>query len=176
MAACGFGALMKTTLLWMVIAALAAVIPSSGLCLDLPTGKVVLTIRGVGVKNANVGDTAQFDMPMLEALAGRTAEVRTPWFKDVSTFSGPYLRSVLEAAGVTGTMLRVNAINDYSSDIPVKDAELDVIIATRLEGKPMSVRDKGPMILIYPFDLDADLYREKYFSRSVWQIDEIEVR
>lgn len=176
MNACEFGAPMKKTLLSSMIAALAAVMPSDGLCLDLPTGKVVLTIRGVGLKNANVGDTAQFDMTMLESLAGRTAEVRTPWFKGVSIFSGPYLRSVLEAAGATGTMLRISAINDYSSDIPVEDSEMDVIIATRLEGKPMSVRDKGPMILIYPFDLEADLYREKYFSRSVWQIDEIEVR
>ena len=45
----------------------------------------------------------------------------------------------------------------------------------KLDGKPMSIRDKGPLMLVYPFDLDADLYNEKYFSRSVWQIKEIEV-
>jgi hypothetical protein len=167
---------MKTILLTAVIAALAAAMPSNGICLDLPTEKVVLTIRGDGVRNTNVGDTAQFDMPMLDALEGRTAVVDTPWIKGTSTFSGPYLRSVLKAAGVTGTTLRVSAINDYSSDIPLEDAELDVILATRLGGKPMSVRDKGPIFLVYPFDLQPDLYMEKYFSRSVWQINEIEVR
>lgn len=59
--------------------------------------------------------------------------------------------------------------------LPVEDAKLDTIFATKLDGKLMSVRDKGPLMLVYPFDLDADLYNEKYFSRSVWQIKEIEV-
>ena len=39
----------------------------------------------------------------------------------------------------------------------------------------MSIRDKGPLMLVYPFDLDQSLFNEKYFSRSVWQIKEIEV-
>lgn len=29
--------------------------------------------------------------------------------------------------------------------------------------------------MIYPFDKNHELYNEKYFSRSVWQIKEIEV-
>jgi hypothetical protein len=39
----------------------------------------------------------------------------------------------------------------------------------------MSVRDKGPLFLVYPFDKDQGLFNEKYFSRSVWQIKDIEV-
>lgn len=159
-----------------MIAVLACLAPTSALCLDLPTEKVVLTIHGKDIKNANVGDTAQFDIPMLEKLAGRTATVDTPWMKGISTFSGPYLRSVLEAAGAEGTIVKITAINDYSSEVPIEDAAMDVILATRLEGNLMSVRDKGPMFLIYPFDRDSSLYTEKYFNRSVWQIDEIEVR
>ncbi len=45
----------------------------------------------------------------------------------------------------------------------------------KLNDQPMSVRDKGPLFLVYPFDLNPELYNEKYFSRSVWQIKEIEV-
>jgi len=59
--------------------------------------------------------------------------------------------------------------------VPADDAKLDTILATKLDGKLMSVRDKGPLMLVYPFDLDQGLYNEKYFSRSVWQIKEIEV-
>ena len=39
----------------------------------------------------------------------------------------------------------------------------------------MSIRDKGPIFMIYPFDKNPELYNEKYFSRSVWQIKSIEV-
>ena len=75
--------------------------------------------------------------------------------------------------------LRLNgrAQQDFliDADVPAEDAKLDTILATKIDGKPMSIRDKGPLMLVYPFDLDADLYNEKYFSRSVWQIKEIEV-
>ena len=91
-------------------------------------------------------------------------------------FTGPLLRSVLEAAGAKGSTLTIKALNDYAAKIPMEDATtLDTILATRMDGQLMSVRDKGPLFLIYPFDLDSGLYNEKYFARSVWQIKEIEV-
>ncbi len=88
----------------------------------------------------------------------------------------PYLRAVLAAAGASGKKLVVKALNDYASDVPFEDAQkLDTILAVRMNGEEMSVREKGPVFLIYPFDKDKSLYNEKYFSRSVWQIKEIEV-
>lgn len=145
-------------------------------CLDSPKGKVVLTITG-HVSHANVGDTAQFDLPMLEALAGRSGSMETPWTEGTVKFSGPLLRSVLEAAGADGANLKVVALNDYAADVPLADAyDLDTILATRMNDAPMNVREKGPLFLVYPFDLKPETYNEKYFSRSVWQIKSIEVR
>jgi hypothetical protein len=159
-----------------IIAALlaSALTATAALALEAPTGPVVLTVKGK-ISNTNAGDTAQFDMAMLEKLKGRKGEMETPWTEGKVTFEGPLLREVLAAAGATGTSLKVRALNDYAADVPADDAKLDTILANKLDGKPMSVRDKGPLMLVYPFDLDADLYNEKYFSRSVWQIKEIEV-
>ncbi|MGE6739308.1 molybdopterin-dependent oxidoreductase [Allorhizobium pseudoryzae] len=146
------------------------------LALDAPKGPVILTIRGT-LASPNVGGTAQFDLAMLESLAGRTAVTETPWTEGKTAFSGPLLRAVLDAAGAKGKTLLVRAINDYFAEVPMEDAgALDTILASRMNGKIMSVRDKGPLFLIYPFDLDPKLYNEKYFSRSVWQIKEIEVK
>jgi hypothetical protein len=167
---------MKNHLLASLVAALAAFAPITAQALDAPKGKVILTIHGKHLGHPNVGETAQFDLEMLEALPGREASVDTPWIKDRTTFSGPFLRSVLQAAGATGESMTLSAINDYSAEVPFEDAEMDTILATRLNGKPMSVRDKGPLFLIYPFDRNRDLYNEKYFNRSVWQIDEIEIK
>jgi hypothetical protein len=67
------------------------------------------------------------------------------------------------------------ALNDYAAEVPAEDAlKIDSMLATRMDGLPMSVRDKGPLFLIYPFDTDRSLYNEKYFSRPVWQIKTIE--
>lgn len=143
--------------------------------LDLPTGDVILTVTGK-LEHANVEGTAQFDMAMLDGLAQRTGEMETPWTDGKVTLSGPLLAAILEAAGAQGSVLKVRALNDYTAEIPFGDAtDLQTILATKMNGAPMSVRDKGPLFLVYPFDLDASLYNEKYFSRSVWQIKDIEV-
>lgn len=162
---------MKSILSALLASALTA---TAALALDAPTGPVILTVKGT-ISNTNAGDTAQFDLAMLEALKGRKGEMETPWTEGKVTFEGPLLREILAAVGATGTSLKVRALNDYAADVPAEDAKLDTILATKLDGKPMSIRDKGPLMLVYPFDLDADLYNEKYFSRSVWQIKEIEV-
>lgn len=160
--------------------ALAAVFAASSttfaLALEKPTGDVILTITG-HVTHANAGNTAQFDAAMLEKLASRTGQMETPWTTGKVTFSGPLLRAILDEAGAEGTALTVKALNDYAAEVPMEDARtLDTILATKMDGGPMSVRDKGPLFLVYPFDLNPDLYNEKYFSRSVWQIKEIDVQ
>jgi hypothetical protein len=159
----------------LVLLAAASLFSTPAFALDKPKGDVVLTISG-RVANPNDGAAATFDMAMLEALAARSGAMETPWTEGKVTFSGPLLRAVLEAAGATGDTLTVKALNDYAAKVPIEDArDLDTILATRMDGRPMSVRDKGPLFLIYPFDTQPDLYNEKYFSRSVWQIKEIEV-
>ncbi|NKL59977.1 molybdopterin-dependent oxidoreductase [Rhizobium leguminosarum] len=157
-------------------AAMAAVIllPASSFALDAPKGEVILTITGK-LDHPNVGDTAQFDLVMLEALDGRKGTMETPWTTGKVEFSGPLFRAVLEAAGAHADKLKLIALNDYAAEVPVEDAfEIDSILATRMDGAPMPVRDKGPLFLVYPFDQDSSLYNEKYFSRSVWQIKTIE--
>jgi hypothetical protein len=145
------------------------------LALDKPAGDVVLTVKG-SIDHPNVGDTAQFDLPMLEALASRSGSMETPWTTGTVTLSGPLLGAVIEAAGGHGKTLTVRALNDYAADVPMEDATtIQTMLATRMNGELMSVRDKGPLFLVYPFDLQPELYNEKYFSRSVWQIKEIVV-
>ncbi|MGV8939711.1 MAG: molybdopterin-dependent oxidoreductase [Allorhizobium sp.] len=147
----------------------------AAMALEPPKGAVILTITG-RLDHANAQGNAAFDLEMLEALEGRTAEMETPWTTGKVTFSGPLLRSVLAAAGAHGTKLVVRALNDYAADVPFEDAtNIDTMLATRIAGQPMSIRDKGPSMLVYPFDKDRSLYNERYFSRSVWQIKQIEV-
>lgn len=143
--------------------------------LDKPTGDVVLTVTGA-IEETNTTSAAEFDLAMLEKLSGRDASLETPWTEGKVTFSGPFMAELIKAVGGHGKSLRVTALNDYAVEVPFSDAtDIKTILATRMNGEPMSVRDKGPLFLIYPFDLDPSLYNEKYFSRSVWQIKSIEV-
>ena len=143
--------------------------------LPAPAGPVILTLTGqIGVHNA--GDTAVFDLAMLESLGGRTTHTTTPWYDGSRSFTGPLGAALLEAVGASGDMLRITALNDYVSDIPVSDFNAyPVILATRLDGQTMSVRDKGPIFVIYPFDELPELNNETYYGRSAWQVKSIEV-
>ncbi|CAN7656274.1 molybdopterin-dependent oxidoreductase [Neorhizobium sp. LjRoot104] len=163
----------RINLMFLLVALVFGTGPAAAL--DAPKGEVLLTIVSAHLDHPNAGKRAQFDLDMLENLSGRDAKMGTPWTSGEVSFSGPLLRAVLEAAGARGRVLRVKALNDYAADLPFEDAKLDTILATRIDGKTMSIREKGPLFLIYPFDKDRNLYNEKYFARSVWQIKEIEV-
>ncbi|CAM3804393.1 molybdopterin-dependent oxidoreductase [Castellaniella denitrificans] len=133
-------------------------------------GKIVLTVESQGRRT-------RFDMRALEALPQRTYKVTTPWYLRPVSFQGPLLRDVLAAAGAHGTHIEAVAVNDYTADIPFEHAEAyDVIIALRMDGKPMSPRDKGPLFVVYPYDRLPLGMREKSFDLSVWQLDGLRVR
>jgi hypothetical protein len=92
-------------------------------------------------------------------------------------FEGPLGSAFLDAVGAKGDTLLITALNDYTAEVPIEDfRKWPVILATRMNGEPMPVREKGPIFVIYPFDADPALYNELYFNRSVWQVKSIEVR
>jgi len=60
--------------------------------------------------------------------------------------------------------------------VPVSDAEqYRVILARTINGKSLSIRDKGPLFLIYPFDQYPELQNKLYYGRAIWQISVIKV-
>ncbi len=143
--------------------------------LEAPASEVVLSMGGL-LRSPNRRDQAQFDMGMLERLPQTSYSTRTPWFTHARKFTGPLLRDVLRAAGAHGQMLRVTALNDYRVDIPIDDVQRwDVLLARLLDDRPMAVRDKGPLFIIYPFDSRAEVRSALYFSRCAWQLKGIEV-
>ena len=81
--------------------------------------------------------------------------------------------SAVDAAGDAA-----DAAGDVAEDAAeaVEDAVTDgPIIAYSMDGAQMSVRDKGPLWVIYPFDSSPEYRTAVIFSRSIWQLDRIEV-
>ncbi|KEJ96009.1 hypothetical protein SAMN05444149_102366 [Pseudosulfitobacter pseudonitzschiae] len=142
--------------------------------LAAPEGDVILTVSGQ-IATTNVDDTAQFDLEMLEDLDATTFETSTIWSEGTQTFQGVSLKVLADRLGIDGATLRATAINDYAVDIPLTDAvEGGPIIAYKMDDATMSVRDKGPLWIVYPYDSDAAYRSEVIYSRSIWQLDRIE--
>lgn len=152
-----------------------AVCSHPALALDAPKERPILTVSGkIGARNA--GDVARFDMKMLEALPQQTFTTRTPWYDKPVTFSGPLLADVLAAVKASGSTVSAVAINDYKISIPMGDMQHKPIVAILLDGKPMPVREKGPMFVIYPFDSKAELRTSTYYERSIWQLKALDIQ
>jgi hypothetical protein len=144
--------------------------------LPAPHGAPILTVTGA-IARANADGSVQFDAAMIEALPRRSLTTGTPWYDQPRTFEGPLLRDLLAAAGANGQTLRVEALNDYAASLPVADAfTYDVIVADRIDGKPIPVRERGPLFIIYPFDQVPALKSEEFYQRAVWQVKSIEVQ
>ena len=160
--------------LFLASAVALALLPAAH-ALDKPAGKVVLTVNGK-VSQTNAPGKAEFDMAMLAALPQHSFTTMTPWYKEPRKFTGPLLRDVLAAAGASGKVIKAVALNDYKAELPVDDTQkYGVVLARLMDDKPMPVRDKGPLFIIYPFDTDETLRSERYYNRSAWQLKILEI-
>lgn len=154
----------------------AALISQAAFALEAPTGRVILTVTG-NITETNSEQGAQFDRDMLLALGANKLTTETPWTEGVNTFTGPSLAALLEAVGASKeSSLSITALNDYSANLPAQDAyDHNIMLAMDMNGERMSVRDKGPIFVLYPFAEDPSLNNEVIHNRSVWQVKSITV-
>lgn len=144
--------------------------------LDAAEGEVLLTVTGA-ITETNDGEAAAFDLAMLQEFDAVEIETTTIWTEGVQTFVGVELEDLLAVIGAEGQMLRAVALNDYAVDIPVSDAvDGGPIIAYLRNGEAMSLREKGPLWVVYPFDSAPEYQSELIYSRSIWQLSRIEVQ
>jgi hypothetical protein len=128
-------------------------------------GPIVLEIEVQG------RDTVRFDIAALEALPQQSFSTTTIWTEGAIEFSGPSLTAVLGVAGLGMEPVYAYASNGYGVTLtfPPGD-ELSPIIATRIDGEPISRREKGPLWVMFPFDNDAALRNAEVFGQSIWHL------
>jgi hypothetical protein len=167
----------RRRLIFALAGGLALAAGAPALALDAPSGKVLLTVTG-RITVRNIAEAAQFDMAMLEKLPQTSFSTKTPWYPEPRKFTGVRLRDLLAALGAQGrTSVSAEALNDYRAVIPAEDwNDHDVLVAWHLDDAPMLVRDKGPLVIIYPFDSNAKLRSAVRYGRAVWQLEALDVR
>lgn len=132
---------------------------------------VLLTVTG-----ADGAEIKTYDLAALEALGATTFDTTTIWTEGKQSFTGVSLETLFKDIGATEGEVNAIAINNYSVPIPVTDAvEGGPILAYLANGAPMSLRDKGPLWVVYPYDSIADYQSETIYSRSIWQLDRLQL-
>lgn len=118
-----------------------------------------------------------FDLEALDALPQTRFRTTTPWHQGAVEFSGVSLGDLVAFAGVEARQLQLIALNDYAVDADLAElVAADALLATRQNGEPLPVTDKGPVFVVFPFDDRSELKHQTYYSRAVWQLTEIVLR
>ena len=151
------------------------VLSANAQTLSKPTGPVLVTVSGL-ISQRNAGDAAQFDAAMLNALPASQIVTKTPWHTAAARFAGPSLKALFNAVGAKGKSFRLTAQDRYEVSIPLEDVDsFGPVLALRMDAKELTIRSRGPVLLMYPFDSYAQIDTDVYYGRSVWQLISIVV-
>lgn len=170
----------SNSLLATVTRALAVLLLCTGVAqadaLPMPQGPVLLTVAGK-IATTNADGKAVFDLAMLEGIGGATIDTSTAWTEGKGRFQGVLLSKLMERVGATGDTAVAIAINDYKVEIPISDfSRYPVILAYRMNGEVLKIRDKGPLWIIYPQDDHPELKTKETQAKWVWQVKEIQFK
>lgn len=143
--------------------------------LPKPAGKPLLTLSG-NIENTNEGGKAVFDIASLEKLGMVSFQTASPWYNGRTTFTGIPMKTLMTYVGAKGSVVKVSALNDYTTVIPLSDFQkYNVILALKINGEYMRVRDKGPLFIVYPYDSKPELNNQVFYSRSAWQVSKMSI-
>jgi hypothetical protein len=144
---------------------------SAQTALPKPAGPVILTVTG-----SIDHQRAEFDAAMLEGIGTGRIQTSTPWTDGRPVFEGVPVRDLLARVGAHGTTVTVVALNEYRMQIPISDfAKYPVLLAMKMNGETLRIRDKGPLWLVYPQDEYPELQNKPTQAKWVWQIKEMRI-
>ncbi len=138
-----------------------------------PQDRLVLMVSG-NIGHTTNGQSALFDRTQLENIGMRNLRTTTPWTDGEINFEGVLLSDLLDVVASRGEQLHAAALNDYSVTIPVGDAkDCNVLIALKADGEYLSLRNRGPLWVIYPWVDKSELDKSTLRERSIWHLHSI---
>jgi hypothetical protein len=135
-----------------------------------------LTVSG-NIAGAGAQQVVRLDRAMLEEIGTTKLKTSTAWTTGEAEFEGVLVRDLLDALGAEGTLVVATAVNDYVVSIPLRELyDYPVLLALKMNGEYLELKDKGPIWIVYPRDQFSELRNSMVDKKWVWQLSELEVR
>jgi len=142
------------------------------------TASAAEPILTVHVKNAGQADEiTHFSREELLALGQIALTTENDFVDGKPRFEGPLMRDLIAAvSGQNTEVARLFAENDYTVEIPTQEfLDYDVVLALTQDGKNLSLRDMGPIWLIYPMSDHPELADPSNNNKLIWQLVRVEL-
>ena len=124
-----------------------------------------------------------FDYTSLEALPAQTIRPTLEYDGKPHTLRGPLLTDVLARAGAVlnnKTILVLRAVDGYNVELPLAQARARrFIVATHVDGNPMSLGGLGPLWAVYDADRVPDMAAlplAQRFTACPWALYHVDVK
>ena len=182
----------KRNFLSMALLSTGLFLGSPSLAVDVKSGPVLLTVTG-SVMNSNRGafdpakdkffgynevefsQAMQFDFDALEALDTVKVNADFPKGEKVHSFEGPLLVDVLKAAGASGEMVTMQALDGYAIEVPLQELSAKgAVVALKRNGEAFAIGGFGPTQIVFP-RADRDDLKEMPDDNWIWSIFHISV-
>ena len=136
---------------------------------------IPLAITGQNV----AGETFSLEVQrsQLEQLPQTTLSTHLPWLEQSAVFQGVRLLTLMEHFKLSGSKIKLLALNDYSVIINhdyIK--QFNPLLAIKQNGEYLKVRDYGPYWVIISLNEHPEAAETKHLANMVWQLTFIEAQ
>lgn len=126
------------------------------------------------------GVSYSYTMDDLKSLGGDALSTPLPWNREILSYKGVYLSDLIGSESSISTIehMKVIAANGYVAEMSGQAVrESDFFLAYQKEGRKLSIRDKGPLMLISDLNglNDDQMSRLTLSYHLVWFVNEIVV-
>lgn len=116
-----------------------------------------------------------FSEQQLQALPQKTFKTKHTWATVAQEFSGPLLTDVIQQICPQAKEVYLRSLDQYSVTIDVqKVAKYEAILGLKIDGRPLTVREKGPIWLMINTD-NLNVAAHNLDNMLVWQLYYIRV-
>ena len=144
-----------------------------GMELPAPSGRVVLTIKGV--ENGNVGaHTTEIDYATLDRAASEEMTIFEPFLKKDVEFKVISIAELFAAAGIPAgaDLVYMHALDGYHLTLSRKDLVSEGFLAVRADGKRMPIADGGPVRVVFSDNGGLGANNDNW----IWSLDRMKAR
>lgn len=136
--------------------------------------QTILTISG-HIQPADNSHEVNFTLDDLQKLPQQNYKTTNPWVNKPHQYQGPLLTDILKSVNAKSTRLTLVALNDYRVNMDLaKVLKYQPILAWSDDSKTMSVRERGPLWLMFPISrYPEELKNTRFNSYMIWQLRKI---
>lgn len=150
---------------------------TAGDAIPLPSEEAIITVTGK-IGTSNQDGNIVMDIPTIESLGLVEYTVSVDPFADREiVYEGVLMNDLLDLWQIDAdaTILKMTALNDYQVDVPLElIREYPVVFALKTDGEYMSIAEKGPAMLVFPYD-HFEFEQPGTNQYWIWQIKSIDV-